>query len=336
MSHRSPVTNRPRSYGGFTLIELLVVIAIVAILVALLVPALEAARFQAVRVSCLSEKRQLGISVANHAADHSSRLPTGGFNNAHNERSGVELWYDPDSGGNGELNSRPLGALVARGYIREPTMLFGPGHVRVRKTFRPCVDTHKRNFDRPDTLERWKDQGTVPWMSCSHGGIEPDHWAEELANGGPDNTIGRFYMTGVTTYAMGFLTDQTGSKTWWGDQAYTLDRIANVWNEPGVHPYGSVSPMLLSCAQYSSFDPNVHRMDGHWLQDHRLGVSHEGRGINGAFYDGSARWIAREEWENDGGWQMVNVAANAVSSAGLQDWARRGGRADTIGVAQDP
>ena len=79
-------TSHSRSFhsAGFTLVELLVVIAIIGVLVALLLPAVQAAREAARRSQCLSNQKQIGIAFQNYH-DAKNELPYG----AHSDQAPV-------------------------------------------------------------------------------------------------------------------------------------------------------------------------------------------------------------------------------------------------------
>ena len=68
-------TQWPQRKGGFTLIELLVVIAIIAILAAMLLPALSRAKEKSQRAVCKSNMRQVGLGALMYAHDNQDKFP---------------------------------------------------------------------------------------------------------------------------------------------------------------------------------------------------------------------------------------------------------------------
>ena len=91
--------NRLGKHQGFTLIELLVVISIIALLIALLLPALAKAKDEATSISCVTRLRTLGQLTAEYEQNNEGFLPSGGLGpNPDRQGAWVNLLFSYYSG----------------------------------------------------------------------------------------------------------------------------------------------------------------------------------------------------------------------------------------------
>jgi prepilin-type N-terminal cleavage/methylation domain-containing protein len=123
-------TRSPFNGRAFTLIELVVVVAIIAVLTALLLPALAAAKDKAKRAACLSNLRQVGFAIQTYAEDFDGRIPYGPIAPPFSNPSD----FYPSTGAPTSLITLQSGTLVGLGlalqeYLSEqPRVLFCPGN----------------------------------------------------------------------------------------------------------------------------------------------------------------------------------------------------------------
>ena len=104
----------------FTLIELLVVIAIIAVIAAMLLPALKGARDKAQQILCVSNQKQLGVLMLMYAEENEDALPGPTSTHSYSRGSILYAWYGWNVG------SATLGDLWVAGYMDDIRLYYCP------------------------------------------------------------------------------------------------------------------------------------------------------------------------------------------------------------------
>ena len=307
---------------AFTLIELLVVLAIIASLIALLLPAIAEARFQAMRAVCMSDRRQNYIGLEQFVGDHQGLVPHpigdhnwGGPNGnkgycfyewngkntygspgssnrmlpMHKRHERMNKLYHKTNCQTPELGS--LGVMAAFGYVANPKMLYCPDFARPEEH----VDSHDDNY--------YVDQNPAAWQAITDGDGEVPPFGHESGLGSP-------MKAGIAQYFAdaGRDDDRFDSR---------LEDYRNNWRD------NAVSPMMLSCANTATV---AFRAWG-TLHTATEKVSHDVRGVNGAFVNGSVRWISAEDVRDEGIQPGLGNHADYMTTNGkrsnLLHWAQR-------------
>lgn len=294
--------------SGFTLVELLVVIAIIALLIGLLLPAVQRVRAAAARSACQNNLKQIALAAHNYESAHGRFPTTPPYGSNPNERIVVEAWAIP------LLPYLEQQAMYDR-FLSEPTDgPFGAG----RSVGNEATPSKLEASSLPKLFKCPAD-GAVPtsgiWSSTGYG---LDFGVTNYAATAGDV---RQSNTGILSAArpkLAGITDGTSNTTMFAERSFTDPNIdpavmtidvgfqdsllaQGIWTASGSNPSPSPAaaqpfvdaevPLNFRVKRADSYSTSSEQILDHDLRAYGAGSEHAG-GANFAFGDGSVRFLS--------------------------------------------
>lgn len=172
-----------KNVKGFTLVELLVVISIIALLVSILLPALNKARDQAKLLLCKTNLRQQGIAFQTYALDNNGAMVPGNYMMGH------DIWGMPSENSTGGTDNRPinLGYLLAADSLPLPSSPDHPFYCSAMEAGNHQPDPAGFKYASTPTVASFEKRGFDGWGINSRAVNIGYDYRDTIDDG--DNTI---------------------------------------------------------------------------------------------------------------------------------------------------
>jgi len=293
-----------RTRTAFTLIELLVVIAIIAILIGLLLPAVQKVREAAARAKCQNNLKQLGLAVHNYYDANGVIPPNAKLVNYNWAADSVEAGSSTWTWIARILPYIEQESLAAQYNI--PTATLGAAQVGIA-TVIPLLQCPSDGTETANPASNWPNINTISMGLTNYKGCSGSNWGYNSGstfstnypvsdlnvpagvNGedGLDHGNGMFYRTdGNRPLALTGVTDGTSNTFMIGEDMHSYDEHCGGWAYPNYVNSTCAIPL-------NYVDPTPGANSGDWENRYSFHSMHT-NGANFCFADGGVHFISND------------------------------------------